>query len=68
MRLSIFGALIACTAGEPEQGKLCQDGLDNDADGLTDCADPDCLVDGACETEAAPDFCVDCWGEGTGWL
>jgi cysteine-rich repeat protein len=27
----------------------CDDGLDNDLDGLVDCADPDCAQDPACE-------------------
>ncbi len=32
---------------EPEAGN-CDDGDDNDRDGLTDCADPDCSTDPAC--------------------
>ena len=36
--------------------KLCDDGIDNDGDGLTDCADPDCfwedVCDGACTARA----------------
>jgi len=30
----------------------CQDGLDNDRDGLTDCDDPDCQGDAGCEVGA----------------
>jgi len=30
------------------KGKTCTDGLDNDQDGLTDCADPDCSRSRAC--------------------
>jgi hypothetical protein len=32
---------------EPEAGN-CEDGIDNDLDGLIDCADPDCYDDGRC--------------------
>ena len=45
MRLSFTAAvLLACSCAATEgafQGE-CRDGLDNDGDGLTDCADPDC--------------------------
>jgi len=34
-------------ANDPE---LCTDGIDNDADGHTDCEDPDCTGDNACPT------------------
>ncbi|MFH2011067.1 MAG: DUF4215 domain-containing protein [bacterium] len=30
--------------------ELCSDGIDNDADGLVDCADPDCMNNPACGT------------------
>ncbi len=30
-------------------GSTCDDGLDNDCDGLMDCADPDCNADPVCE-------------------
>ena len=34
---------VAFVISEPELGLVnCSDGLDNDGDGLTDCADPDC--------------------------
>jgi hypothetical protein len=33
---------------------LCADGADNDRDGLTDCADPDCAGDPFCETMCEP--------------
>jgi cysteine-rich repeat protein len=32
---------------------LCDDGLDNDQDGLADCADADCAADAACDPDAA---------------
>jgi len=43
------GALeeIICTPGDPTEPDLeltCNDGLDNDCDGLTDAADPDCMA------------------------
>ncbi len=34
-------------AGEPVESK-CKDGIDNDGDGLVDCADPDCANRGFC--------------------
>ena len=39
--------------GEPDNGIecLCDDGLDNDDDGLTDCADPDCAIVAECAAE-----------------
>jgi hypothetical protein len=37
---------LSAACGDPE---LCQDGLDNDLDGLTDCQDPDCAREPACE-------------------
>lgn len=38
--------------GEPETGALCSDGIDNDGDGLIDCADPDCFREPACNVPA----------------
>jgi hypothetical protein len=35
--------------------RACQDGLDNDADGLLDCDDPECAVLVFCEPKAAAD-------------
>ena len=68
MRHVLIAFILACGSPEPESGALCQDGLDNDQDGLTDCGDPDCLVSTACEPEARPEFCTDCWGQSTGWI
>ncbi len=58
------GCLAACSgsgsgAGEPaaeDTLAACQDGRDQDGDGLTDCADPDCQVFVACAARpAGPD-------------
>ena len=43
--LSLLLLLTACTT-DPES--ICDDGLDNDADGMLDCDDPDCSGDAAC--------------------
>jgi hypothetical protein len=48
------------TVGEtPDESGACFDGIDNDADGLTDCADTDCAgaVNGACNT-GLPGVCA----------
>ena len=37
-----------CTTCSDEFGEVCSDGIENDCDGLTDCADPDCMGDAAC--------------------
>ena len=33
----------------PHTAEVCDDGIDNDRDGRTDCTDDDCSRDGACE-------------------
>ncbi len=38
--------------------EICSDGIDNDLDGLTDCADDDCASDIAC-TGPVPEVCTD---------
>jgi hypothetical protein len=37
-------------------GEVCNDGVDNDCDGLIDCADPDCSANPACLPTDAPDL------------
>ena len=43
----------------PAPEDLCSDGLDNDSDGLTDCADPDCLGIDSCVHNEKLDLCID---------
>lgn len=38
----------------PAQPEICNDGIDNDGDGLIDCADPDCAHDPACVQVCVP--------------
>jgi hypothetical protein len=52
-----WGATIVLTPGAANQvaTEVCNDGtLDEDVDGLIDCADPDCAVDPAC---VVPEMC-----------
>ena len=49
----------AADCGDPSASETnCTDGVDNDCDGLADCADADCSGDPACETGSAA--IVDC--------
>jgi NADH-quinone oxidoreductase subunit J len=45
--IALVDGAIACPSGIPCEAS-CEDGKDNDADGLTDCADPDCGSHRAC--------------------
>ena len=52
-----FDAFLMCVGGAnipypPGCTEVCDDGIDNDADGLIDCADPDCWADPTC-----PEIC-----------
>ena len=38
-------------------GTTCDDGLDNDCDGLSDCDDPDCSTDPACAPSCGDGTC-----------
>jgi hypothetical protein len=42
--------------------EICDDGIDNDGDGLTDCEDPDCSSEPACDIGGG---CTD--ADGDGW-
>lgn len=42
-----------------EEETICTDGLDNDSDGLTDCADPDCAGIDICGPEGRDVTCTD---------
>lgn len=46
----LFGSLGAGCDGRPlaPTGELCHNGIDDDEDGATDCADPDCSASPAC--------------------
>ena len=45
---SATGGAAQAPAPPPETGRQCSDRLDNDGDGLADCADPDCATDRRC--------------------
>ena len=50
MGLLAFAAAIPAAAQDLGEESIvaCQDGLDNDGDGLVDCADPDCAEASNC--------------------
>ena len=48
-RLNLLG-----TFGTPLLESICDDGLDNNNNGLTDCQDPNCIFFPACERHPAP--------------
>ena len=59
--------LKVSTAGsDPALESVCGDGLDNDGDGLADCADPDCAITPSClpQPETACDDGLDNDGDG----
>jgi|GEM_PF-1972505 len=49
---------VQCATGSTED--ICDDGLDNDADGLVDCSDPDCAGDPACGEGCVPSQTLQC--------
>lgn len=48
-RLNLLG-----TFGTPINETICDDGIDNNNNGFTDCQDRDCILSPACETRRAP--------------
>jgi gliding motility-associated-like protein len=44
---------LSCPLDCPEDGEICDDGIDNNGDGLVDCEDPDLALDCCC-TEVPP--------------
>ena len=52
------GCSATCVS-ETGGGETCADGADDDGDGLTDCDDPDCTVDPACDPTEVCDDGVD---------
>jgi hypothetical protein len=49
------GVELDCYPRGPEAGQTCVDRVDNDWDGQTDCADPDCVQDPFCIPRVCPD-------------
>ncbi len=70
--LSCDGGATFCQSIQSPQAEICDDGIDNDCDGATDCGDSDCAEDPACSCEgscggSAPGGCYcdeDCIGYG----
>lgn len=56
-----YTPVVADGSTPPPAGEetLCTDGLDNDSDGLTDCADPDCVGVSTCGPEGRDVTCSD---------
>ncbi len=54
LALAVFASslLVGCSPVAPNR-ETCGDGIDNDGNGLTDCADPDCAGQAAC---VAPNY------------
>jgi len=45
--------------------ELCEDGVDNDSDGLVDCDDDDCALEFVCVSQDIDVCCTDLWGPGS---
>jgi gliding motility-associated-like protein len=56
MRLFLFVSLLLTSATVAYTQEICDDGIDNDGDGLIDCYDPDCYSSDACGFYDA-DYC-----------
>ncbi|MCA9686273.1 MAG: M4 family metallopeptidase, partial [Myxococcales bacterium] len=52
---------VSTIGGQPPQNdpEVCDDGIDNDNDGTTDCADSDCTDDAACQPQPEAEVCDD---------
>ncbi|UCF67687.1 MAG: hypothetical protein JSV80_18345 [Acidobacteriota bacterium] len=44
---------VPCEPTAPDEVGLCDDGIDNDCDGATDCADTDCTGDPVCQVDCS---------------
>ncbi|PKN57881.1 MAG: hypothetical protein CVU56_08615 [Deltaproteobacteria bacterium HGW-Deltaproteobacteria-14] len=57
LALGLGGAYIplARAAEAPPKESSCTDGVDDDGDTVTDCADADCYADPACQPDGAPE-------------
>lgn len=51
----LLTAFAPAAAAQPERETICDDGIDNDGDGLTDCADSDCADHPACQPDGEPE-------------
>lgn len=62
------GVIILNPILDPSDPEVCDDGMDNDGDGRTDCGDPDCENQAACEEAprvvCPADVTVECDGSG----
>ena len=65
---------LSATCPQSTSETVCNDGADDDGDGLTDCADPDCANDPACQdADCATDSFANCGdvingnNSGAGW-
>jgi hypothetical protein len=56
---SISGTLACGGDGGTQDPEVCDDGIDNDGDGMTDCDDRDCRNDVACTGGTLPEVCDD---------
>jgi hypothetical protein len=56
-------AVIACSDDQEPAAEVCNNGIDDDNDGLTDCSDPDCAGtcpscgNGTCEAGETHETC-----------
>jgi len=48
-----------CGLGNPPTPEVCTDTVDNDGDGLIDCADPDCASATVCQAPPSQEICTD---------